>query len=133
MKYAILYKIGSANWAPSNHTSTVSASLARIIYAMGTQGKVNFGRFVFEQILKHGDSYAVNMHIAFPCLLSEMILSQHPHILRGNEAQFPKGTPMNFDYRLFDGTNVQDIEVPTAKDSGTSASVTRPVKENILS
>ena len=73
------------------------------------------------------------MPIAFPCLLSEMILSQHPHILRGNEAQLPKGTPLNFDYRLFAGTHVQDIEVPTAKDSDTSASVTGPVKENILS
>ena len=34
VKYVILYRIFFANWAPSNLTSTVSASLARIIYAV---------------------------------------------------------------------------------------------------
>ena len=133
VKYAILYRIGSANWAPSNHTSIVSASLARLIYAVGTKGKVDFGTYVFDQVLKHGDSFAVKMPIAFPCLLSELILSQYPNILRANEEQFFKGTLMNFDYRLFAGSQVKDIEIPTAKDSDHSASMTEPVKENILS
>ena len=47
IKYAILYKIGSANWSPTNHTSSVSTVLARLIYAVGTKTKLNFGGYNF--------------------------------------------------------------------------------------
>jgi hypothetical protein len=73
------------------------------------------------------------MPIAFPCLLTELILSQHPAILRENEEEFPKCNPLNFDYRLFVGTHVKDIEVLSAKESGQFGSVPETVKENILS
>ena len=59
VKYAILYKIGAANWSPTNHTSSVSTMLARIIYAVGTRTKMDFGAYVFEQTLKHADTFAV--------------------------------------------------------------------------
>src|ERR1044072_8294168 len=95
--------------------------------------KIDFGSYVFEQTLKHGESFAVKMPIAFPCLITEMILSQHPAILRDNEEEFPKGHPLNFDYRLFVGTHVKDIEDQPAKESGHSGLMTEPVKEDILS
>ena len=104
-----------------------------MIDVVGTKGKADFGTYVFDQVLKHGDSFALKMPIAFPCLLSELILSQHPNILRENEKEFPKGTLLNFDYRLFAGSHVKDIEIPTAKNSDNSASMTATVKENILS
>ncbi|XP_050877290.1 uncharacterized protein LOC127081042 [Lathyrus oleraceus] len=37
VKYAILYKIGSANWIPTNHASIISINLGRIIHAIGTR------------------------------------------------------------------------------------------------
>jgi hypothetical protein len=37
VKYAILHKIGAANWAPSSHASSFPASMARLIYAVGTK------------------------------------------------------------------------------------------------
>ena len=49
VKYAILHKIGAANWAPSSHTSSVSASMARLLYAVGTKSHMNFGAYVFDQ------------------------------------------------------------------------------------
>ena len=82
---------------------------------------------------KYGDSFAVKMPIAFPCLLTELILSQHPTILRDNEEEFPKCNPLNFDYRLFVGTHVKDIEILSAKESDHSGSIPGTVKENILS
>src|ERR1044072_5603527 len=83
--------------------------------------------------MKHGDSFAVKMPIAFPCLLTEPILSQHPAILRADEKEAPKGNPLNFYYRLFVGTHVKDIEVQSARDSDHSGSVPGNVKENIFS
>ena len=48
VKYAILHKIGAANWAPSSHTSSVPASMARLIYAVGTKSPMDFGAYGFE-------------------------------------------------------------------------------------
>src|ERR1044072_678631 len=133
VKYAILHKISAANWAPTSHTSNINASLARLLFAIGTKSKIDFGSYVFEKTLKHGESFAVKMSIAFPCLITEMIISQHPAILRDNEEEFPKGHSLNFDYRLFVGTHVKDIEDKPAKESGHSGLRTQPVKEDILS
>jgi hypothetical protein len=47
VKYAILHKIGASNWAPSSHTSSVSANMARLIYAVGTSSPIDFGAYVF--------------------------------------------------------------------------------------
>ena len=97
-KYDILYRIGSANCSPTNHTSSVSTVLARLIFVVGTKAKMDFGAYIFEQTIKHATTYAVKLPIAFPCLLTEIILSQHPHILQTNEHEFHKAIPLTFDY-----------------------------------
>jgi RNase P/RNase MRP subunit p29 len=104
-----------------------------MLHAIGTKSHFDFGSFVFEQTLKHGDSYAVKMPIAFPCLLTELIISQHPDIVRASEEESPKSSPLNFDYRLFVGTHVRDIEDQPAKEAGISGMVSEPVKEDLLS
>src|ERR1044072_2484171 len=100
-KYAILHKIGAANWAPSSHTSSVPLHMERMIYAIGTKSAMDFGNYVFDLTMKHGDTFAVKLPIPFPCLLTELILTQHPDLLRANEKEAPKNKPLNFDYRLF--------------------------------
>ncbi|XP_050919244.1 uncharacterized protein LOC127136765 [Lathyrus oleraceus] len=40
VKYAILHKIGTANWVPTNHISTIANTLGRFIFVVGT--KMNF-------------------------------------------------------------------------------------------
>src|ERR1044072_4530901 len=131
-KYAILHKIGAANWAPSSHTSSVPLHMARLIYAIGTKSAMDFGAYVFDLTMKHGDTYAVKLPIAFPCLITEIILAQLPDILRAGEREAPKSKLLNFDYRLFVGTHVNDIEIPSARDSGHPGSVSGSAKENLL-
>src|SRR4051812_15544728 len=43
VKYALLHKIGSANWVPTNHTSTIVVGLGRFIYAIGTKTVFDYG------------------------------------------------------------------------------------------
>ncbi|XP_057444148.1 uncharacterized protein LOC130736326 [Lotus japonicus] len=81
-KYAILFKIGCANWMATNHLSGVTPPLARILYVIGTGGEFDFGKLVFDQTLKHAGSYAVRLPILFPCLLFELIVKQHPHVVK---------------------------------------------------
>ncbi|XP_058752435.1 uncharacterized protein LOC131625606 [Vicia villosa] len=47
MKYAMLHKIGVANWVPTNHKSTVPTVLGRFIYAIGTKAKFDYGTYNF--------------------------------------------------------------------------------------
>ena len=133
VKYAILHKISIANLDPSNHTTTLNANLARMLFAIGTKSHYDFGSYVFEQTLKHGESFAVKMPIAFPSLITELIISQYPDIVKENEEESFKPSPLNFDYRLFVGTHVKDIEDQPAKEAGHSGLKTEPVKEELLS
>ena len=107
--------------------------MAHLLYAVGTKSQIDFGTNVFYQTLKHGESFVVKMPIAFPYLLTELIISQHPTIIRDNEEEFPKSHPLSFDYRFFVEAHVKDIEVQSAKDSGHPATMIEPIKENILS
>ncbi|XP_057432416.1 uncharacterized protein LOC130725181 [Lotus japonicus] len=116
-KYVVLFKIGCANWVAKNHLSGVTAPLAKMIYLIGT-----------------GGSYAVRFPILFPCLLSEIIVQQHPNVVRVDEPQGKKPMSLEFDYRLFAGTHVPDIVLTTAKGSA-SATGTQAVsssKDDIL-
>jgi len=66
VKYALLHRIGAANWVPTNHTSTITAGLGMFIYMIGTETKFNFGSYIFEQTMKHANTFAVKMPIAIP-------------------------------------------------------------------
>jgi hypothetical protein len=58
VKYAILNRIGAANWVPTTHSSNIATNMA----------KINIGTFIFEQTLRHCRSEAVKLPIAFPTL-----------------------------------------------------------------
>lgn len=49
VKYAILNRIGAANWVPTTHTSNIATSLAILIYVVATRVKMDFGRYIFDQ------------------------------------------------------------------------------------
>ncbi|XP_057449168.1 uncharacterized protein LOC130740532 [Lotus japonicus] len=115
VKYAILNRIGAANWAPTKHASNVSSVLAKLIYLIGTHAQIDFGTFVFDQTRRHADSYALKLPIGFPCMISEIILSQHPDILSVDESPSVKASPLTIDNRLLIGTHVPDVAGMTAK------------------
>ncbi|XP_057418471.1 uncharacterized protein LOC130712669 [Lotus japonicus] len=134
-KYAVLHKIGAANWMATNHTLEVTPQLAKLIFLVGTGAKLDFGTHVFEQTIKHAESFVVKLLILFPCLLTEMILQQHPNILRADEPQGKKPLPLNFDYHLFARTHGLDIMLSVAKGNASasgSKKVSASIKEDIL-
>ncbi|XP_057418820.1 uncharacterized protein LOC130713034 [Lotus japonicus] len=130
VKYAILNRIGVVNWIPSNHTSAISAMLAKLIYRIGTEIHFDFGSFVFTQTLKHAETCAVKLPVSFPSLLTAIILTQHPHILGVNDVPFPRGNPITLDHRLFLEPHVLDIDLPSNRTfvpASMSASGTKSV------
>jgi hypothetical protein len=114
VKYAILNKIGSANWVPTNHISTISNALGRLIFAIGTKLNFDYGRFMFEQIVKHASTNAVKLPIAFPSMICGIILSQQPGILSTSDIPSRRKPPLSVHYKLFVGSHVNDIVITSA-------------------
>jgi len=114
VKYAILHKIGSANWVPTNHISTISNALGRIIFAIGTKLNFDYGRFMFEQIVKHASTNAVKLSIAFPSIICGIILSQQLGILSTSHIPSRRKPPLSVHYKLFEGSHVNDIVMTSA-------------------
>jgi hypothetical protein len=81
VKYAILNRIGASNWTPTNHGSGITHILAKMIYLIGTKRKLNFGDHVFNQTMKHADSFAIKLLIAFPYLITGMLNTQTFRVL----------------------------------------------------
>ncbi|KAK2402321.1 hypothetical protein QL285_051853 [Trifolium repens] len=133
VKYAVLNRIGAANWAPTNHGSGITPMLAKMIFLIGTKKEINFGDHVFNQTMKHADTYAVKLPIAFPCLITGMILRQYPNILYPDEAPPKKPQVLSFDYKLFAGTHVPDIVFPKMKEAAEASSpLPRANKKDVL-
>jgi hypothetical protein len=133
VKYAILNRFGAANWAPTNYGSCITPLLAKLIYLIGTKRSLNFGEHVFNLTMKHADSFAVKLPIVFPCLITGIILNQHPDILQPEEVQSKKPFSLSFDYKLFAGSHVPDIVISKAQDTDeTSSSITKASKDIVL-
>ncbi|XP_050919790.1 uncharacterized protein LOC127137364 [Lathyrus oleraceus] len=120
VKYAMLHKIGAANWVPTNHKSTVAVMLGKFIYAVGTKANFDYGSYIFDQTLKHAGSFSVKGPIAFPSLICGIVLNQFPNILTENDSVKKRDSPMSFNHKLFLGTHVPDIVMTTGETSRVS-------------
>ncbi|XP_050895970.1 uncharacterized protein LOC127102665 [Lathyrus oleraceus] len=121
VKYAILHKIGAANWVPTNHISTIANTLRRFIFAVRTKVKFDYGNFMFDQIIKHATTNAIKLPIAFPSMICRIILNQHPGILCSNDLPSRRKPTLSVHYKLFEGSHVEDIVM--------TSSIKRPVSK----
>ncbi|XP_050895536.1 uncharacterized protein LOC127102174 [Lathyrus oleraceus] len=120
VKYAMLHKIGAANWVPTNHKSTVAIMLGKLIYVVGTKAKFDYGSYIFDQTLKHAGSFSVKGHIAFLSLICGIVLNQFPNILTENDSVKKRDSPMSFNHKLFLGIHVPDIVMTSGEISRVS-------------
>ncbi|WJX28542.1 hypothetical protein P8452_17244 [Trifolium repens] len=128
VKYAILNRIGTANWVPTTHTSDIATGLARFIYSVGTGTMFNYGAHIFDETVQHGKTWAVRMPIAYPSLICGIILAQHPTILTADDEVSKRESPLDFHPRLFEGKHAADIEIagpsgvaPTGVSTGSDS------------
>jgi len=94
----LLRKPSYINWAPKNHTYGITTALSKLIFLIGTKAKLDFGEYVFNQTMRHSETFIVKLPITFPCLTPKIILSQHHGIVNPDELQSKKGVPLTFDY-----------------------------------
>ncbi|XP_045807644.1 uncharacterized protein LOC123901690 [Trifolium pratense] len=114
-KYALLNKIGAANWVPTTHSNSVATGLAKLIYAIGIGTVFDYGTHIFNATILHGSSTAVKMPIAFPTLICGIILSQHPDICTNSDVPVSRPSALTMDFRLLEGKHAADIAVASLK------------------
>uniref|UniRef100_A0A9I9DGG1 Flocculation protein FLO11-like n=1 Tax=Cucumis melo TaxID=3656 RepID=A0A9I9DGG1_CUCME len=95
LKYEILHKIGVANCFPSTHMATISIALAQLIF--------------ISHILRHVNTYAINIPICFPHLINGFLLSIHQEVLADGEVVGPAPQIISLSYKLFQGSHVSDL------------------------
>ncbi|XP_050938842.1 uncharacterized protein LOC127148689 [Cucumis melo] len=78
VKYAILHKIGIANWFPSSHASSVSVALGTFFYHICNDNRVDAGAFIYNQLLSHLGSFWVKLPIALPSHVPDIDHDVHP-------------------------------------------------------
>ncbi|XP_058742603.1 uncharacterized protein LOC131615119 [Vicia villosa] len=117
VRYALLHKIGAANWVPTNHTSTIAVGLGRFIYAVGTKTKFDYGTYIFDQTMRHVGTSATKLPIAFPSLICGIILKRHPEILKSKDSVCKRESALSFHYKLLQRS-----------DDKTSAGTSQPSK-----
>jgi hypothetical protein len=82
--------------------------------------------------MKQAKLYVVKLPIAFPCLITKIILRQYPTILNVDKVQSNKPLPLSFNYKLFVGTHVQDIMINKMnyeESAGTSGPLPKGTKK----
>ncbi|XP_050877362.1 uncharacterized protein LOC127081122 [Lathyrus oleraceus] len=115
IKYAMLHRIGTSNWVPTNYTSTISTGLGKFIYVVGTRRVLDFGKYIFEQVLKQSFSIAVKNSIYFPSLICGIILNQHLGIFLPIDSVKKRDYPLSLHYKLFAGAHVPNIVITSSQ------------------
>lgn len=68
MKFAIINRIGAFNWAPINHSSIISTTLAKLVFVIGIKQNLNFRESVFDHTMKHVTTFVVKLPYSFSLL-----------------------------------------------------------------
>ncbi|XP_045802453.1 uncharacterized protein LOC123896051 [Trifolium pratense] len=112
-KYAILNRIASVNWVPTTHASDIATNLGKLIYMIGTGTKFNAGQYIFNQVVQHAKTSITKQPIAFPTLICDIILSQHPNIRHEGETAKKRATPLVIHQKLYSKQHAPDIVGPS--------------------
>jgi hypothetical protein len=104
--------------------------LAKFIYVVGTRVKMDVGKYIFEQIVRHAKTDVVRFPIAFPSLLCSVILDQHPNLVTASDLPKKRDSPLTIHQKLFGDNHVPDLVGTTAPISTPAAGIM--TKEEII-
>lgn len=78
---------------------------------MGTRAAFDFGAYVFYQVLKQDESYAVKSPIGFRGLIYGIMICERHYIINSEDVEGANVIPLTYSYRL-SRTHVLDMSIP---------------------
>lgn len=93
-----------------------------------------FEEYVFNQTMKHVNSFVVNLPITFPFLIIGIILKQHRNIVHAEEMKNMKPLPLTLGKKPFVGRHVPETMVKHQGQTpgGSSSLVSKATKKDVL-
>lgn len=122
VKYIILHKICLTNWTPLFHGFDVSPPLENLLFQLGTGVHFVFGTVVYDQLMRHANSFAVKLPIYLMRLICGLLVSQHPKILTSKHVDCLCPHLLDFNFSLYKSNHVTDLCILDAEIDGVSSS-----------
>lgn len=93
--YQILYRVCRLNWLPGPDTDVMIQDRLRLLYAVATRKKVDFGRLVYDQVIEMVRRSDWCTDLIFPNLIYQLLMMQKEvPILPGDEGLIGRGVPI---------------------------------------
>lgn len=90
---------------------------------------------MLNQTMKHVDSYEVKLPIDSPCLITRIVLNQHPNIVHAKEIKNKKPGALTLDYMLIVGTHLPYTVMTRNQGQAVyknSSCVSKSIKKDVL-
>jgi len=88
---------------------------------VGTRTRMNIGKYVFEQTVKHAKTNTVKFPITFPIMLSNIMMEQHPSLLTIADTPKKRESALTLHCKLFGDDHVSDIVGTSRRVLGAGA------------
>lgn len=76
---------------------------------------MDFGTVIYDQIMRHVDSFVVQLSIFFPCLICGFLVSQNLNILTSKDAVGHFSNLLDFNFNFYNSNHVADLCAPKAE------------------
>ncbi|GAA0155531.1 hypothetical protein LIER_13240 [Lithospermum erythrorhizon] len=106
----VLHKAALGNLVPTSNNTNVSEALGMIMYVRGIDQQLNIGKVIFDLIVDHSRTGSKLKPIGFPSLIYNMLIIQHPHVLKKEDGLEEDAKSLTISDKLMKGKHVIDVE-----------------------
>ncbi|GAA0154060.1 hypothetical protein LIER_12149 [Lithospermum erythrorhizon] len=111
LRYVVMHKVAIANLVPTSNNTNISEAVGRMMYVMGSEQELDFGRVIVDQIVDHSRTRAKLKTIGLTSLICSILIPQHLEVLKVEDGTSEDAKPLTIIDKLMIGKHVQDVEI----------------------